>query len=194
MSALAFSEVGESERARVYATLILAFAADPVERWLYPEPQQYLSHFPEFLAAFGGKAFAERTAWRLGEFSAVALWLPPGAGADGDTITTSLAGTVAAVKHDALFDVLGQMDSAHPVYPHWYLPWFAVDTALQGCGLRGQLMEPCLRVVDATHQPAYLETPNPRTIPFYQRHGFEVTGQAQAGTCPPITFMLRAAR
>jgi len=147
MSALAFSEVGESERARVYATLILAFAADPVERWLYPEPQQYLSHFPEFLAAFGGKAFAERTAWRLGEFSAVALWLPPGAGADGDTITTSLAGTVAAVKHDALFDVLGQM-----------------------------------------------ETPNPRTIPFYQRHGFEVTGQAQAGTCPPITFMLRAAR
>src|SRR6516164_9500178 len=110
MSALAFSEVGESERARVYATLILAFAADPVERWLYPEPPQYLSHFPEFLAAFGGKAFAERTAWRLGEFSAVALWLPPGTEADGDAITTVLAETVEADKHHDTFAVLGQMD------------------------------------------------------------------------------------
>jgi ribosomal protein S18 acetylase RimI-like enzyme len=178
----------------VFATLVLAFAADPVERWLYSEPQQYLSHFPKFLAAFGGKAFAERTVWSLGEFSAVALWLPPGTEADGDAITTSLAETVAADKHDDMFDVLGQMDTAHPTYPHWYLPWFAVDTALQGRGLGSQLMKPCLQVVDDTHLPAYLETPNPRTISFYQRHGFEVTGEAQAGTCPPITFMLRAAR
>ena len=130
----------------------------------------------------------------LGEFSAVALWLPPGSGADGDAITTSLAETVAADKHHDMFAVLGQMDTAHPDYPHWYLPWFAVDTALQGRGLGSQLMKPCLQVVDATHLPAYLETPNPRTISFYERHGFEVTGEAQAGTCPPITFMLRAAR
>jgi ribosomal protein S18 acetylase RimI-like enzyme len=194
MSALSFSAAGESERAGVLATLVLAFAADPVERWLYPEPQNYLAHFPRFLAAFGGRAFAEQTVWRLGEFSAVALWLPPGTEADGGAITTSLAETVAADKHDDMFAVLGQMDSAHPAYPHWYLPWFAVDTTLQGKGLGGQLMEPCLQIIDGTHLPAYLETPNPRTISFYQRHGFEVTGEAQAGTCPPITFMLRAAR
>jgi ribosomal protein S18 acetylase RimI-like enzyme len=194
MSALSFSAVGEPEQERVYATLVLAFAADPVERWLYPEPRQYLSAFPRFLAAFGGRAFVGQTVWSLGEFAAVALWLPPGTEADGDAITTSLAETVAPDKHDDMFAVLGQMDAAHPGYPHWYLPWFAVDTALQGRGLGSQLMEPCLQVVDATHQPAYLETPNPRTISFYQRHGFEVTGEAHAGTCPPVTFMLRAAR
>jgi ribosomal protein S18 acetylase RimI-like enzyme len=193
MSALSFSAVGEAEQERVYATLVLAFAADPVERWLYPEPRQYLLHFPRFLAAFGGRAFAGQTAWGLGE-SAVALWLPPGTEADGDAITTSLAETVTPDKHDDMFAVLGQMDTAHPGYPHWYLPWFAVDIALQGAGLGSQLMELCLQVVDATHQPAYLETPNPRSISFYQRHGFEVTGEARAGTCPPITFMLRAAR
>ena len=38
MSTLSFSAVGESEQERVYTTLVLAFAADPVERWLYPEP------------------------------------------------------------------------------------------------------------------------------------------------------------
>ena len=194
MSALSFSAVGESEQERVFATLVLAFAADPVERWLYPEPRQYLSHFPGFLAAFGGRAFAEQTVWSLGEFSAVALWLPPGTEADGDAISTTLAETVAAEKLNDTFAVLGQMDTAHPDYPHWYLPWFAVDTALQGRGLGGQLMAPCLEIVDDTHLPAYLETPNPRTIPFYQRHGFEVTGEAQAGACPPITFMLRPPR
>jgi GNAT superfamily N-acetyltransferase len=188
------SAVGESEQERVFSTLVLAFAADPVERWLYPEPEQYLSHFPTFLAAFGGRAFAMRTVWRLGEFSAVALWLPPGTAINGDAITTLLAETVAPDKHNDTFAVLGQMAAAHPDYPHWYLPWFAVDTALQGKGLGSQLMAPCLQVVDDTHLPAYLETPNPRTIPFYQRHGFEVTGEAQAGTCPPMTFMLRAAR
>jgi len=100
MSALSFSAVGESEQERVFATLVLAFAADPVERWLYPELQQYLSHFPRFLGAFGGRAFAERTVWRLGEFSAVALWLPPGTAVDRDAITTLLAETVAADKHN----------------------------------------------------------------------------------------------
>ena len=194
MSELMFSAVGETEQAGVLATLVLAFAADPVERWLYPEPQQYLSCFPRFLAAFGGRAFAEQTVWRLGEFSAVALWLSPGTVPDGDAITTTLAETVAPEKHDDTFAVLGQMDTAHPTYPHWYLPWFAVDAALQGRGLGGQLMTPCLQIVDASHLPAYLETPNPRSISFYQRHGFEVTGEARAGACPAITFMLRAAR
>jgi ribosomal protein S18 acetylase RimI-like enzyme len=194
MSALSFLAVGESDQERVFATLVLAFAADPVERWLYPEARQYLSHFPGFLAAFGGPAFAEQTVWSLGEFSAVALWLPPGTEPDGHAIIALLTETVAADKRDDTLAVLGQMDTAHPDYPHWYLPWFAVDTALQGRGLGSQLMMPCLQIVDDTHLPAYLETPNPRTIPFYQRHGFEVTGQAQAGSCPPITFMLRAAR
>ena len=35
---LSFSALGESDHARVFATLVLAFVADPVERWLYPEP------------------------------------------------------------------------------------------------------------------------------------------------------------
>ena len=54
-------------------------------------------------------------------------------------------------------------------------------------------MKYCLSVVDASHLPAYLETPNPRNISFYERHGFEITGEAQAGDCPPIAFMSRTA-
>jgi len=47
--------------------------------------------------------------------------------------------------------------------------------------------------VDADHSPAFLETPNPRTLPFYERHGFRVTSVSQAGAYPPMTSMLRPA-
>jgi ribosomal protein S18 acetylase RimI-like enzyme len=191
MSDLSFSAVGSSEQARAFATLVSAFTEDPVERWLYPESKQYFMWFPKFLGAFGGKAFDEQTVWTLGEFFAVALWLPPGAQPDGDSISAVLTESVSPDQHGDVFSVLDQMASAHPMYPHWYLPRFGVDAAQRGRGLGGQLMEHCLKIVDASHLPGYLETPNPRTVSFYERHGFEVTGEAQAGACPPLVFMLR---
>jgi len=175
----------------VIATLVSAFLEDPVERWLFPESHEYLAHFPEFVAAFGGTTFEQQTAWALGDFDAVALWLRPGSQPDADAIVEVLSRTVAADRHDDMFSVLEQMDSAHPTYPHWYLPWLGVDPARQGTGLGGKLLSQCLAVVDADHLPAFLETPNPRTISFYERHGFAVTSTAQAGTCPPVTSMIR---
>ncbi len=112
-----------------------------VERWLYPEAHEYLGWFPAFLEGFGGRAFDAQTVWKLGDYSAVALWLPPGAEADGESIVAVLAESVAPAKHADVFSVLGQMDEAHPTFSHWYLPWFGVDPALQGVGLGGELME-----------------------------------------------------
>jgi GNAT superfamily N-acetyltransferase len=191
MSDEPFSLVGPDEQSKVYDTLASAFANDPVERWLYPDLAEYDKHFPDFLAAFGGRAFQSETAWRLGDFDAVALWLPPGVDPDGEHIVSVLTDSVSTSQHDDLFAVLEAMDTAHPRYPHWYLPWFGVDAATQGTGLGSQLMQACLQVIDASHLPVYLETPNPRTIPFYERHGFGVTGDARSGTCPPMTFMQR---
>jgi len=188
------SEVGESDQPRVIATLVAAFIEDPVERWLFPEPQMYLAHFPGFVAAFGGDAFARGTVWVLDGFVAAAMWIAPGSEPDADAIITVLEQSVAAEKHEDTFAVLEQMDQAHPTYEHWYLPWLGVDPARRGTGLGGALLKHGLAVVDADHLPAFLETPNPRTIPFYERHGFEVTSVAQAGACPPVTSMSRAAR
>jgi GNAT superfamily N-acetyltransferase len=186
--------VPESEQARVIATLVSAFTNDPVERWLFPEPQAYLSHFPKFVAAFGGQAFRDGTVWMLGEFSAVALWLAPGSEPDGDAIVNALSEGVSPEKHPDSFAVLEQMDRCHPEYPHWYLPWLGVAHAMQGGGLGGELLKRCLAIVDESHLPTYLETPNPRTVPLYERHGFQIIDVAQAGACPPITLMLRAAQ
>jgi ribosomal protein S18 acetylase RimI-like enzyme len=185
------SPVREDDRGRVISTLVAAFVDDPVERWLFPEPEQYSAHFPELVAAFAGPAFSHQTVWTLGDFSAVAVWLPPGAEPDSEAIVAVLEERVAAAKHADLFSVLDQMDAGHPAFPHWYLPWLGVHCDLQGTGLGGQLLRRCLTRVDADRLPAFLETPNPRTVPFYERHGFKVTGTAQAGTCPPVILMLR---
>jgi GNAT superfamily N-acetyltransferase len=179
------------DRAKTYATLLSAFRADPVERWLYPDEHDYDEFFPAFLAAFGGEAFAHDTVWRWEDFAAVALWLAPGAEPDADEIVRVLMTTVDEARHGDTMAALEQMDAAHPRYPHWYLPWFGVETRVQGSGIGGRLMVECLKVLDETELPAYLETPNPRTISFYERSGFRVTGSTRTADCPVITFMLR---
>ena len=161
VEATRLSDANREERAMTFTTLLSAFRADPVERWLYPDEKDYDEHFPKFLAAFGGEAFAHDTVWRLDEFTAVAMWLPPDAVPDGDEIVRVLTTTVEEVRLADTMAALEQMDGAHPHFSHWYLPWFGVDAALQGSGLGGSLMGGCLTVVDASGLPAYLETPNP---------------------------------
>ena len=194
MSPPTIDPVAQTDQPRVTATLVSAFIADPVERWLYPQPLAYLTNFPAFVAAFGGEAFEQETVWSIDDFAAVAIWLPPGVQADGDAIVTVLSESVSTEKHTDTFSVLEQMDAAHPTDPHWYLPWLGVDGARQGAGLGADLLRQCLIRVDADHRPAFLETPNPRTVPFYERHGFRVTSVSQAGACPPVTSMLRPAQ
>jgi ribosomal protein S18 acetylase RimI-like enzyme len=194
VSSLTIEPVGKNEQARVLATLVSAFIADPVERWLFSEALEYLRHFPVFVAAFGGEAFEMQTVWRLSDFAAVAMWIPPGAQPDGDAIVAALSESVPPEKHGDTFMVLEQMEAAHPKDPHWYLPWLGVDGAQQGAGLGSELLKQCLTYVDADHLPAFLETPNPRTVPFYERHGFVTTSVSQAGACPPVTSMLRPAQ
>jgi ribosomal protein S18 acetylase RimI-like enzyme len=187
------SQVPPRGRAKAVSIVVSAFADDPVERWLWPADDEYTAHFPAFVGAFAGSAFERQTAWMLDDFSAVALWLAPGAEPDGESIVAVLSETVAAVRHEDTFAVLQQMEDNHPTAPHWYLPWLAVEHQLHGKGLGSTLLTQCLSHIDASGLPAYLETPNPRTIPLYERHGFKVTAVAQAGDCPPITQMLRAA-
>jgi GNAT superfamily N-acetyltransferase len=189
-----FAVVEAAEQSRAIRTLVSAFEDDPVERWLYPDQAQYRRHFPAFIAAFGGAALSDQTVWRLGDFDAVAFWFGPGREPDGEAVVQVLVETTSDDRHADSFATLEQMAEGHPTEPHWYLPWFGVDRELHGRGLGTHLMRRCLEIVDASGFPAYLETPNPRTVPFYERAGFSVTSVAQAGACPPITLMQRARR
>ena len=84
------------------------------------------------------------------------------------------------------------------IHPHdercWYLPLIAADPAHIGKGLGGELMKHALQRCDEDGSIAYLESTNPRNISLYERHGFGVVGEIQAGSSPTLYPMIRPAR
>jgi ribosomal protein S18 acetylase RimI-like enzyme len=176
------------------APLVLAFASDPAVRWMYPNAHQYRTFFPRFARAFGGKAFALGTAHHLDDFRGTALWLPPGVAPDDDLLIPFLEETIAPERLGDAFAVFEQMGAYHPSVPHWYLPLLGVDPLRQSQGLGSALIEPILAAFDRDGAVAYLEASNPRNVPFYERHGFEVRGEIQAGDSPSIFPMVREPR
>jgi GNAT superfamily N-acetyltransferase len=175
---------------RAAAVLTLAFAADPFERWKYPDPWQYLTLFPRFVRAFGGGAFAQGTACHTEGYAGVSLWLPPGTGPDEAAIETSLP----AEREAELAAIFEQMARFHPHEPHWYLPLIGVDPAHWGKGHGAALLQRTLRRCDQHHVPAYLESTNPANLSLYRYHGFELQGTIQVGSAPPLFPMLRSVR
>jgi GNAT superfamily N-acetyltransferase len=188
------SRIPATESARAYATLTSAYRDDPVHRWLYPDDDSYTENLPTLMSAVGGSAFEMTTAWHLDDYSAVALWVPPGVEPDAERIGAVLFETVPTDKHPEMFGTLEQTDAARPQYPHWYLPFFGVESAKQGQGLGSQLLASCLEYIDLGGLPAYLLAPNPRNIPYLERFGFVVTGEAQEGEAPALFVMNREGR
>jgi GNAT superfamily N-acetyltransferase len=179
---------------RCLAALTLAFSSDPPCRWAWPDPQQYLEAFPHFARAFGGWAIDHGTAYYYEGFSGVALWLPPGAAPDEESLVKVIENKVAAERKGAMFSMFEQMDALHPQEAHWYLPLIGVDPAHQGKGIGSALLSQILNVCDGQNVLAYLEATSPRNIPLYERHGFEAIGSVQVADSPQIIPMLRKPR
>ena len=183
-----------SAEARAVDVIVLAFSADPIARWIYPNPDQYLSRFPAFVRGFGGRAFEHGTAYATAEMEGVALWLPPGVDSDDQALESLIQKTVVEPTRSELFAVLEQMDGYHPKEDHWYLPLIGVDPARQGSGFGAALMSHALAPCDRSSILAYLESSNPANITLYERHGFELLGEIRVGGSPPVFPMLRQPR
>lgn len=182
------------DQAGIIGVLTLAFSVDPMARWSLQDPAKYLSAFPPITKAFGGSAFEKGTAYLADGFRGAALWLPPGAKSDEESLKRLFdENTNEDVKED-MQRIFEQMEKFHPTEPHWYLPMIGVDPAHQGAGIGSALMTKALKAVDRDGSIAYLESSNPRNISLYQRHGFEVIGEIQYGNSPVLRPMLRKAR
>lgn len=182
------------DEAAAIATLTLAFAADPMTRWSWPDPRTYLEAFPKFARAFGGEAFLKGSAHRVDGCAGVALWLPPGAEPDGPALGALMQATIAGPALMEGAGIMQQMMAFHPTEPHWYLPLIGIDPQHQGKGLGGALLDHALALSDRDGVPAYLESSNPRNIGLYERHGFERLGRIQNGSSPTLVPMLRKPR
>ena len=187
-------EVEARDRERAIAVQVMAFGSDPIMRWLYPDPQAYLEHFPSFVEAFGGGAFEHGTAYESGDFGGISMWLPVGVHVDPEPVGALFSATLEPSFQDQVFEVLGKMDEAHIEEPHWYLAMIGVDPAQQGRGIGSAILAHSLAPCDEQGLPAYLESSNPANVPLYKRHGFEALSEIQVGSSPIVTPMLRTPR
>ena len=180
-----------SIEASAISTIVLGFAADPMVRWVWPDSSEYLRKMPQFVKAFGGRAFEHGTADIAEGARAAALWLPPGVEPDEAEMDAVMEGAFRPEIAEDVGAVLDGMAEHHPREPHWYLPLIAADPNWIGQGLGALLMKHALRRCDEQGVAAYLESSNPRNISLYQRHGFEIIGRIQSGSSPVLTPMLR---
>jgi GNAT superfamily N-acetyltransferase len=191
MSNHSVGSAGPGDLHKAIATLELAFAADPVMRWFWPDPAVYRATFAKFVGAIAEGAFGQGTALWLDDARAVALWLPPGVGGDDDALVQIMLESVDPGLLADLSTFADIVREHHPVVDHWYLPVTGVDPFVQGKGLGSTLLRHALARCDLDGLPAYLEASTVRSRLLYERFGFRELGVIQVGTSPSVWPMLR---
>jgi ribosomal protein S18 acetylase RimI-like enzyme len=190
----AIVEIPASELERVFPTLVLAFGADPMARWSWPDPQRYFACFSAMLRGFASKGTIHCVTGETGGCAAAAVWMPPGVEPDEAALDQAMREGVPPARQSEVAAVVEQMGLNHPREPHWHLPLIGVDPVHQHRGLGSALLRHALARCDREHLPAYLESSNPANIPLYERHGFRRMGVIQVGSSPELVPMFRAAR
>ena len=186
--------VGDAEADHAIATLVLAFGTDPVARWMYDDPRQYLLHIPRLFRALGTSSFEAGAAQRTDDGLGVALWLPPGVHGDDEPLEAVIAESMVGEKQAEVAAVFERTEHYRPTEPHWYLSLIGVEALHRNNGCGAALLQHRVRQCDREHLPAYLWSSNPLNTSLYERHGFEIATTIQVGSSPSIFPMLRHAR
>ena len=185
---------GDGEVDHAIATLVLAFSTDPVARWMYDDPHQYLLSIPRLFRALGTSSFEARAAQRTSDGLGVALWLPPGIHGEDGLLEAVIAESMVGEKQTEVAAIFEQTEHYRPIEPHWYLSLIAVEALHRNRGCGAALLQHRLGQCDREHLPAYLWSSNPLNISLYERHGFKISGTIQVGSSPSLFPMLRCAR
>lgn len=182
----------------VARALTRAFADDPLMQYMLPRvakrPKQLHVFFRTDLkrSLRAGKAYTTDT----GGTDGGAIWSEPGKWRQSGLELLRGLPTLLAFGRDTkrALDVLAKVEKVHPAEPHWYLAVLGTDPAHQGRGIGSALLGPTLDRCDAEGIGAYLESSKEANIPFYRRHGFEVTGEVAMAGGPSVWPMWRDPR
>ncbi len=165
-------------------TLARAFYDDPVMSWLLPDAKSRTAQLPRLFATITRHHHLARGAVEVAsdgpDIGAAALWDPPNEWQESRWEQLAQIPTFLRVfgRHSARGRAIQElMKRWHPEEPHWYLAVIGSDPSVRGKGFGQVLMSSRLDRVDAEHAPAYLESSKSENIPYYQRFGFEVTGE-----------------
>jgi ribosomal protein S18 acetylase RimI-like enzyme len=193
--ATAHTESRAVDTGRAVATLVEAFAEDPVVRWFFPDATGYLTAFPEVLRLTSDGAAPAGTIDLLDGGTGAAIWHRPGTASPDEALAGLVATYIPTSRHATVYGFLEQMSGHHPDSATvWYLPFVGVVPTRQGQGHGSVLLQGGLARVDRDGLPAYLEASSARNRALYERHGFEAVGEIRVADSPPMWPMLRRPR
>jgi GNAT superfamily N-acetyltransferase len=175
------------------AALALAFAADPVYRYIHPVAGEWERVAPRFFAILLRHFSAHATVLTTGAAGAVAIWTPPAPrepGAFARLGFTLRLGALLGRRIARGARVGTALESLHCAQPHWYLAILGTAPAAQGRGLASSVLAPILERCDAGALPARLETATESNLPFYAAHGFGVVGETRVAGGGPRLWAL----
>jgi ribosomal protein S18 acetylase RimI-like enzyme len=176
------------------ASLVRAFRYDPTTVYMFPDGRTRARALRRFFRLQLQQTAKGRVlAYTTGDCRATALWIPPRkAPPDMRDVIAQLPMLLALGRRaGAVMRLFQILEAHHPKAPHYYLGGLGTDPDFQGRGLASEVLGPVLDVCDRDGVPAYLETAR-KTVAFYQRHGFEVTGEASLPDgSVPLCLMLR---
>jgi len=168
-------------------------------KWIFPDDRMRGRRLPPFFASAlrstGLHCEGTEVVVAAGQVQGCAIWMAPG------TWRPPLRRQLAALP-SVMFRLrsrlpvasvtYGALQRVHPERPHWYLSGIGTDPPAQGTGVGSELMRSRLVRCDAAGEAAYLESSNEANVPFYQRHGFRVTGELTTpGGGPTFWLMWR---
>jgi GNAT superfamily N-acetyltransferase len=178
-------------------SLAAAFHDDPVISWMIPDDEKRLRLGPFGFTTWLQKIYMPKAEVYTDEARAVgALWAPPGKWRMSVGLQARLAPRMFKLfgvrRMPLILKGLATLDKAHPdEQRHYYLGILGTDPGHQGKGLGSAAMQPVLDRCDREGLGAYLESSKEANIPFYRRHGFEVTGEVHMPDGPPLWPMWR---
>ena len=168
-----------SARDDALATVVAAFATDPLLRWVWPDDARYAGCAPDFFGLLLDLRLESGEVWVAAdgpELSSVAMWDPPGGlyqpPPDERWAEVQERFTAGERAGWAAFDEAMGVPAA--AGPHWYLGVLATAPGRQGTGLGRAVTAPMLAAADRTGLPAYLETASETNVAIYRRLGFAI--------------------
>ncbi|HEY4376163.1 MAG TPA: GNAT family N-acetyltransferase [Acidimicrobiales bacterium] len=192
----AIREATEADIPAIGRALAAAFEDDPVWRWLVPSRTRWAAQAPRYFEHDAAQRLALHGAMVDDDVNAAALWGPPGhwRASPGDILgEMPVAFRLFRRAVPRALRVLTLMERKHPDdVPHWYLAVIGTDPDHQGKGLGSALIHHVTDRCDEEGIPCYLESSKEKNVPFYARHGFEVTEEyGLPGNGPSLWGMWR---
>lgn len=191
-------EGSADDLASISDALVSAFHDDPVMLYMVPKPAGREKKMRALFVSEAKRAFKKGMVQTTADSPAkgAAIWSAPGNWKLGGV---ELLGQIPLLFSLGLstpraLSLLSKMEKVHPTEPHWYLAILGTATEHQGKGVGSALLEPILTKCDTEGVPAYLESSKESNIAFYNRHGFEVTGEVHAKDGPTLWPMWREPR